>query len=414
MIQKHITFTFILSFLYFVILFALPGITASQVETEEIVIGEKVKIHSDVLEEDRTLLIRLPQDYEKSKQKYPVLYLLDAEFFFQQASAAVQFLSENDYIRNQPIPQMIIVGIVNVDRNRDYTPTYAPEQPGNLRFPTSGKADTFLEFLDTELFPFVESNYQTQPYRILSGWSLGGLLTVYTYLEHSHLFSAYLAMSPSLWWDNDLFVGRTDSYLTQGKLSDKPFVVTVGSLEGGDIGRTVRDGFISLMKKKLDEKKPFTSVEIPDEGHSYVPYKAFYEGLSSLYSDWLMPNEVLNQGLHAIESFYKNLSKKYGYEVDIPESAYLGLASNVFGQGEQKKALEIANLCAQKYPESSYAHYRLGRLHHQSGDFVSAKSSYLKALELEKATSNPDSERIITYTINLQDVEKEISKKRNK
>ena len=412
MIQKHITLTIILSFISFLILCALPRITVSQVETEEIVIGEKVKIHSDVLEEDRTLLIRLPKDYGKSKQKYPVLYLLDAEFFFQQASAAVQFLSENGYIRNQPIPQMIIVGIVNVDRNRDYTPTYAPEQPGNLRFPTSGKADTFLEFLDTELFPFVESNYQTQPYRILSGWSLGGLLTVYTYLEHSHLFSAYLAVSPSLWWDNDLFVGRIDSYLNQGKISDKPFVVTIGSLEGSNIGRTVRDGLIALMKKKLDKKKPFTSVEIPDEGHSYVPYKAFFDGLSSLYSDWMMPVEVLSEGLQAIESFYKNLSQKYGYEVNIPESAYLGLANTLFSQGERKKALETAKLCTQKYPESSYAHYRLGRLHHQIGDFVSARSSYLQALELEKVTSDPDSERIIMYTINLQDVEKEINRKK--
>ena len=98
---------------------------------------------------------------------------------------------------------MIIVAIVNVDRNRDYTPTYAPKQKGGLEFPTSGKADKFLEFLKSELFPYVESNYRTQPYRIITGWSLGGLFTVFTYLEHPEYFSAYLAISPSLWWDNE-------------------------------------------------------------------------------------------------------------------------------------------------------------------------------------------------------------------
>ena len=66
MIQKHITLSLILSFIYFLIVCTLPGIAVSQVETEKIVLGEKIKIHSDVLEEDRTLLIRLPEDYGAS------------------------------------------------------------------------------------------------------------------------------------------------------------------------------------------------------------------------------------------------------------------------------------------------------------------------------------------------------------
>jgi hypothetical protein len=59
----------------------------------------------------------------------------------------------------------------------------------------------------------------------------------------------------------------------------------VGTLEGGDIGRTVRDGFVRVMKEKLKPDFPFTFVEIPGEGHSFVPYKAIYQGLISLYSD---------------------------------------------------------------------------------------------------------------------------------
>jgi len=146
-----------------------------RVKIEKIVRDEKVKLHSRVLDEERTILIHLPKDYALSEKKYPALYVLDAEFFFQQAVSAVEFLSELLYINVQPIPKMVIVGIVNVDRNRDYTPTYAPEQAdGRLVFPTSGKAERFLEFLNTELFPFIDSNYKTEPFRVLSGWSLGG------------------------------------------------------------------------------------------------------------------------------------------------------------------------------------------------------------------------------------------------
>jgi len=382
--------------------------TMDQVRSQGIVIGEKVEIRSKVLGENRRIWISLPQDYRRSKQKYPVLYLLDGEFFFEQAAAAVRFLSELEYIRSQPIPQMIVVGIVNVDRNRDYTPTYALKQAGGLEFPTSGKADKFTIFLESELFPFVESHYRTQPYRILSGWSLGGLFTVYTYLEHPDLFSAYIAMSPSLWWDDSLYVKHTDSYLAKGLISDKTLVVTVGSQEGGNIGRSVRDGFIRSMENKLAKGKPFRAIEIPDEGHNYVPYKAIFEGLKSVYSDWMMPGAVLQDGLEAIKTFYKNLSKKYGYPIDVPESAYFNLANYVYNQISTEAAVNISKLYVEAYPESSFAHYRLGRFYHLMGELESAIKCYRKAIDLEMETPNPDSERLVTYKINLENAEQKL------
>ena len=207
----------------------------SRLKIEKIVRDEKVKFHSHGLDEERTILIHLPKDCAISEKKYTVLYVIDAEFFFRQAISAVEFLSELQYINVQPIPQMIIVGIVNVDRNRDYTSTYAPEQPGVLRFPTSGKSERFLDFLNTELFSFIDSQYKTEPFRVLSEWSFKGLLTVHTYFEHNHFFSAYLTISPSLWWYGDLYVRKTDTFFSQGQLSTKPLVVTIGALEDGDI-----------------------------------------------------------------------------------------------------------------------------------------------------------------------------------
>jgi predicted alpha/beta superfamily hydrolase len=398
-----------------IILFVLcPKIDAlfSRVKVEKIVRDEKVKFHSSVLDEVRTIFIHLPKDYALSEKKYPVLYVLDAEFFFQQAISALEFLSELKYIDVQRIPQMIIVGIVNIDRNRDYTPTYAPVQPGGLRYPTSGKAERFLKFLKTELFSFVDSNYKTEPFRALSGWSLGGLLTVYTYFEHNHLFSAYLAISPSLWWDGDLYVKKTDTFLSHGQLSIKPLVVTLGALEGGDMGRSVRDGFFPKMSKNPGKTTAFTFVEIPEEGHSYVPYKAYYQGLLALFADWMMPNEIMNDGFEGIHLFYQEQSKKYGFKIDIPESAYFRLASKYYNEGDRKKAFEIAKEYVNKFPESSYAHYYLGMRANAVGERRLAKKSFLKAIEIEESSLEPYSERIVWSNFFLQEIEKELESKR--
>jgi predicted alpha/beta superfamily hydrolase len=397
--------------IFLVVYLIIQSFSLAQIKTEKIIIGQKIEFHSMVLNENRKILIRLPEGYSDSKRKYPVMYLLDGEFFFLQASSAVQYLSELGYIRNQPVAQMIVVGIVNVDRNRDYTPTYAPKQKGGLEFPTSGGAEKFLAFLKTELFPYVESNYRTQPYRILSGWSLGGLFTVYTYLKQPDYFSAYLAISPSLWWDNDLFVKRAKSYIEQKKISNKKITVTVGTLEGGDIGRSVRDRFIPLMVNKFGKESNFKSIEIPNEVHNYVFYKALYEGLKLLYSDWQLPADSLKNGIKAIDSFYRELSRKYGYTIDVPESAYSNLANYVYNQVSSEAAIEICKLYVKAYPQSSFAYYRLGRFNHLMGRLKDAKLNYQKAIQLEKNTSNPDSERMVTYEINLKKVEKDIELK---
>ncbi len=380
--------------------------------TKKIVLGEKIVVKSEVLGEDRTILVRCPKNYEVTDKKYPILFLLDAEFFFQQAVAAVEFLSECGYISTKLIPEMIIAGIVNVDRNRDYTPTFAPKQREVLEFPTSGNAEKFLEFLRKELIPLLEEKYRTHPYRILAGWSLGGLLTIHSFLYHPELFSAYLAISPSLWWDEDLYIKRTRSLLSQGKVSDKPLIVTIGSLEGGDMGRSVRDGFIPLLTSHVKKSSRFKAVELPLEDHTFGPYKAIYEGLKALYSDDLIPGEIIDKGSDAVYAFYENLSKRYGYNVLIPESTYSALASSMYRQEKRSQALKIAEAYVQDYPESSYAHYYVGTRYLKEQLIELAEEHIGKALEIESSQFVPDSERIFAYNLRMQEITEKKGKSR--
>ncbi len=366
----------------------------AELEQEWLTAPEKLTFRSEILGEDRTILVRLPEEYDRTTRKYPVLYVLDAEYFFQQAVSAVQFGSELGYDKGQhPIPELIVVGIVNVDRDRDYTPTYAPEQSnGRLSFPTSGRAGVFQRFLEEEVFPLVESRYRAHADRTLSGWSLGGLFTVHTYLNNASLCSRYLAISPSLWWDDSVTVRDTRELLRRGgTVAPKRLVVTLGTLEGGDMDGSVRKNFAPLLTNQGTSDLPFTLVEIPDEGHDYVPYKAFYEGLLAAYDDWIVPQEVLRRGLIAVEAFFERLTNRYGHPVDVPLSVYRLLSTTL---PDIESALEVAHLAVSEYPHSSVARIALGRLQQMARDKAGARETLNKALELELERPVPQSENI--------------------
>ena len=89
------------------------------------------------------------------------------------------------------------------------------------------------------------------------------------------------------------------------------------------------------------------------------------------------------------------------------------MVNYVYNQVSTEAAVETAKLYVNAYPKSSYAYYRLGLFSYLFGKLETAKENLQKALDLENKTLNPDSERIVTYTINLQKVEKAIEKKKN-
>lgn len=153
---------------------------------ENITIGKKEVIHSKVLSENRTLWIYTPNITSKNPNpdmRYPVLYLLDGEAHFYSTVGIIQQLSQAN--GNGVLPEMIVVGIENTNRFRDLVPS------DNLT-----KPNPFIDFLSTELIPHIDRNYNTAPYKILVGHSLGGLMAVDILTNFPDLFNAYIAIDP--------------------------------------------------------------------------------------------------------------------------------------------------------------------------------------------------------------------------
>ena len=116
----------------------------------------------------------------------PVIYLLDGGAHFLHTVATMDLLSRRD-----KMPYSLVVGIENPDRGRDLTAVAVPGRP-------SGGADHFLDFIESELIPFVEKSFPAAPHRTLIGHSLGASFVLHALVERPDLFDAAIAISPAI------------------------------------------------------------------------------------------------------------------------------------------------------------------------------------------------------------------------
>ncbi|MBQ4836561.1 alpha/beta hydrolase [Pseudoalteromonas luteoviolacea] len=159
-------------------------------------------IQSAVLGEARKVWVILPEDYhapENSDKQYPVVYTTDGENLQYLTGHNMWFLQ-----RSNMLPQAILVAInTRHHRVRDLTPTVPKNGPTPEVSGQSLKLETFIK---DEVIPFVDNTYRTDDFRVLSGHSLGGLFTITSLLSDQlqPLFKGYVAIDPSLWWDNSI------------------------------------------------------------------------------------------------------------------------------------------------------------------------------------------------------------------
>lgn len=246
-------------------------------QTKALTIGEIRTVHSAVLNEDRTLNIYLPTGYDTTKT-YPVLYLLDGSMNedFIHITGLTQFFN-----LMFAMPDMIVVGIANVDRKRDFThQTDVPSQ--REKYPMTGKSAAFIRFLGEELQPFVQKNYRTNDTKYLIGQSLGGLVASEILLKKPELFTHYFIVSPSLWWGDESLLKEAPTLLAQQTDRDLYVYISVGKQEEKVMQRDARDLYEALQKsKKKHLKTDFNHMK--KENHATILHNSIYEAFLRLF-----------------------------------------------------------------------------------------------------------------------------------
>jgi predicted alpha/beta superfamily hydrolase len=233
-------------------------------------------MESTILDEIRDLNIYLPLNYSADSLKtYPVVYLLDGskDEDFIHISGIVQFGS---FSWINMVPESIVVGIGNVDRKRDFT-SPSQNELDQKEFPTSGKSDKFIRFLQNEIQPYIDSDYRTNNIKTIIGQSLGGLLATEILLKNPELFDNYIIVSPSMWWNDEKLL------LTKPKAYDsyKSIYIAVGK-EGETMERTAKELYNKLNINKKENTKLFFEF-MDNKTHGDALHNAVYNAFELIF-----------------------------------------------------------------------------------------------------------------------------------
>jgi predicted alpha/beta superfamily hydrolase len=365
-------------------------------QEERISIGDKIKLHSELLNEDRTILVSLPPAYEQGRISCPVVYLLDGDSHFLQTVAVTRFLAGQGMA-----PETIVVAIMNTDRARDLTPAAAvPDR----EFPTAGGADRFRRFLTTELRPYLEGRFRIEPYRILIGWSLGGLFAVHALLSEPDSFDAFITASPSLWWDNKVESAAAAKLFGSGAELRKFLYLSHGR-ENNGIPESVQ-AFATVLGRNAPPSLRWKLDYFAGDNHASIPARAIYNGLESLFSGWALPEDGF-PAVADLEARYAALSREFGFTCRPNEGMINGKAYSLLRRKNVAAALDLFLYNVRCYPESANVHDSLADAYEAAGRTRLALDSCRTACRLAEQVSDP---RLPTFRKHLESVEAKLAK----
>jgi predicted alpha/beta superfamily hydrolase len=375
---------------------------------EPITIGETVKIESKIMAEERTILISTPPGYDRSQERYPVLYMTDGDGHLTHTRGTVDFLT-----RNGLMPAVIIVGVTNTDRTRDLTPTRASitQDDGSEReFPTSGGASKFLDFFEQELFPYIDSHYRTQPFRLFSGHSFGGLFALNVLFTRPEMFAAVLSVSPSLMWDDELPVRQASTFFNDRKSLNATLFVAMANEEEGDPRPNRLDRLEEHLKKATTSGFQWQVMRMPEETHGSVVLRAHYWGLRKVFSDWRLPADpetgTFSGTVEDIKKHYAGLSKRYGFTVVAPENTVNQIGYQLLGREQPDSAIAVFRYNVELYPDSANVYDSLGEALEGAGQLKEALSNYIRAVENAEKTGD---ERLEIFATNRDRVKEQLN-----
>ena len=378
----------------------LPGFTFG----EWISIGTEMVIQSAVYDMNRTVLVSVPERYADDEKRYPVIYLADASVKRLGLLRGIADILADD----QKIPNMIIVGIVQVDRNEELTPGGVPgigsDASGSESRPLRN-GDRLLGFLKHELIPIIESRYRTLPSRIYVGHSRGGLFGVYCLLKDPALFNAQIDVDPSLWWNDGALVAALGAFLKKNPDVVNSLVIS----ETREMERENGAHFAALKKVMENRTNPFFRYDFmelpPAESHDSSVIPTLVRGLQVIFKDY----SELDFETMTLDGFRAHFAKPIlGVVYELTEEMIDCFGQKKLMLKKYDDAVAAFTENTKLHPDSADTFYRLGDAYFRMEKLSESLLNLEKAVELGTRKHDP---KLRTYISNRNTVRDLLRKK---
>ena len=370
------------------LIFSLYVMSFFSLSGEPIIIGETITIDSKVLMKKASLNIRLPSSYLALKNKrYPVLFSLGTDTGFAATAGTLETLSHN---QEYPMPDTIFVSLTT-------------ETAVNV-IQRGVKSEDFINFLETDVIPYIDKNYRTQPYRILTAGERFGQAPLYALIHKPKLFQAYFVISPWIKDDSSL-VNEFETFLK----GNKGFSAFLWLSSGGE-ARVAPNyhKLISLLQQHAPEKLEWKSAQFNQNTHMSQGLISLPNAIESLFADLILApdSKVVSGGAKSIKNYYQQLSDdKYSYAISS-EIAIRDLGYAMLKEEKVKKAIEVFEINIKDYPDSPHVYRALATA-------LTIDENLVAALPLQKTAYEmavkQNSEYESFYKQLLNDIESKLS-----
>lgn len=354
------------------------------------------------LKQRKEVLVSLPHSYleAKARQQYPLIFVLDAEFLFYSIAGQIHFQG-----LNSQMPEAIVVGLPNqFGTRRDMTPTPFGRDGQPLWF--GGKQDEYLEFMQSELLPFIKRHYSVADYSVLIGLSPTGQFALHSLWKAPTLFDAHVAMNTAdftaVGYDGQSALEKLIEVLRLDKQHKGRLYISMPK-SGGGSNPKVLNGYnkFDVAVNALGNPNFEHKIELIERDSYAAVLPAVTSALAFIFppSKWdpdygQFLSDEPGKTLGNIKNYFSQLSLEYGFEAfpkgerfynrqRLKRLGYVMLQNN-----RTQEAIDIFDYWRSLYPNSANAHDSLADAYLQHGNDQKAKELRTKAYTL--AIKNKD------------------------
>jgi len=340
---------------------------------------ESVVLPSKFASHDLKFKVYLPDGYkDDSDEHYPVFYTTAGGSRINVLSEQLAWLS---HVGFGALPKVIIVTVPYIEVKTDMEPKYISASGIN--------SDLTIEVLNHEVMPYINTNFKTQPFNILEGFSSSGNFPLYVLVNKPELFNAYISVSPALALDKSELLAKFDDRLASPDYKNKSLYLSLGSFTSN---APLFEGLEKSLNTYAHNDLIWQTEDFRTDNYMTGPMVGVSKAVQKLFSD-RSPSDMAQfkeSGVEGVLAYYSKLKAKYGYELS-PINALMDLSDMQIDDSQYSDAIKTLELVVNQSPENAYYLTRLAKAQLAAKKNNAAKSTYNKALVLAKAKGDEES-----------------------